>query len=655
MDQRFHGVLRILDSLRRLQGRPGRVLHLDCGDGAVSVGLAERGAIVEAVDPDADNIARGLALAREHSGLAVRFELKTAGAALGAADEGEHDMIVALGLHALARTAGADAARTLVAESVRRAGILVGGIDGIEGHAGDKAPDSFPPASILDVAPFVHQVLIPPPDESSVGGLFVASGRFWLLDDAAGVIDEWRDSPHRFAGGVYQQTRRYFFSKDCIVKVFRLANGRERDNHEEIEREAAFLADPAPGIDAPRLVTSGVNAHEVWLVRERIPGELLVDAILSGRRIDPMRVVRDVLDQAAALERNDLYHRDIRPWNVLLEPDGRARLLDYGSIGRSAADCVWPDNIFLSFFIFVRDVATGTFDPPDPIRRVSISPYNLPPPFQSWAMALWKRPLAEWTFATMRQLLDSAPADEAPQAPTEIWAQAMENAVDSQSNIVRDLGRRIETVERRLEGPLPFEALRDEQRKALAAAEQRLKGQIGTTLAGTGRTGAAAGQPGPDAGEERNGRDAAIAERDRLAARVVAVEAELRRARLQLAERARVLQTTVLERDAALRELHSLWFSHSWRWTRPLREAGAVLRRVRNRILARGAVDEARRSDPGDENVARADADRREPTSAAERPPEPIALTPASHDVVDELKQAIADVRVIDGQRVHRT
>ena len=42
-------------------------------------------------------------------------------------------------------------------------------------------------------------------------------------------------------------------------------------------------------------------------------------------------VLRDVVAQLATLEAAGLYHNDVRAWNVLIGPDGRAALIDYGA------------------------------------------------------------------------------------------------------------------------------------------------------------------------------------------------------------------------------------------------------------------------------------------------------------------------------------
>lgn len=89
---------------------------------------------------------------------------------------------------------------------------------------------------------------------------------------------------------------------------------------------------------------------------EKIPGELLNDVLASGRHIDREKVISDLLDQLVILEEHGLYHDDFRTWNVLIDDNDSARLIDFGSVGSVQQDCSWPVNIFQSFIIFVNEL-----------------------------------------------------------------------------------------------------------------------------------------------------------------------------------------------------------------------------------------------------------------------------------------------------------
>jgi O-antigen chain-terminating methyltransferase len=171
-----------------------------------------------------------------------------------------------------------------------------------------------------------------------------------------------------------------------------------------------------------------------------MPGKLLLEVLRERKEIDHVAILRAVLEQLAVLEASGLCHDDVRTWNVLLDEDGVAFLIDYGSISPKAQDCAWPENVFLAFFIFVRELATGIVEHPDPLRTISISPYNLPQPYRAWAASLWKRPMREWSFKLMRDLLDMlSEIDQCEEldSPQDAWTKAIENAIHIQSQAIR--------------------------------------------------------------------------------------------------------------------------------------------------------------------------------------------------------------------------
>ena len=71
-----------------------------------------------------------------------------------------------------------------------------------------------------------------------------------------------------------------------------------------------------------------------FIVMEYVPGPDLQVRVREHGVLEPMQVVQIGCDIAAALttaHRRGILHRDVKPPNLLLEPDGRARLTDFGS------------------------------------------------------------------------------------------------------------------------------------------------------------------------------------------------------------------------------------------------------------------------------------------------------------------------------------
>ncbi|HUR95297.1 MAG TPA: serine/threonine-protein kinase [Gemmatimonadales bacterium] len=71
-----------------------------------------------------------------------------------------------------------------------------------------------------------------------------------------------------------------------------------------------------------------------FIVMEYVRGSDLQVRVGQRGRLDPdaaVRLGRDVAGALSAAHRRGILHRDVKPQNILLEPDGRARLTDFGS------------------------------------------------------------------------------------------------------------------------------------------------------------------------------------------------------------------------------------------------------------------------------------------------------------------------------------
>ncbi len=96
-------------------------------------------------------------------------------------------------------------------------------------------------------------------------------------------------------------------------------------------REAAVLA----GLSHPNLVEvfeRGQDGDRCYFVMEYVRGESLRKALERGPLPwrDALCITRDVLSGLGFAHGRGVVHRDLKPENVILEADGRARLLDFG-------------------------------------------------------------------------------------------------------------------------------------------------------------------------------------------------------------------------------------------------------------------------------------------------------------------------------------
>ncbi|MEU6141111.1 serine/threonine-protein kinase [Streptomyces sp. NPDC047081] len=102
---------------------------------------------------------------------------------------------------------------------------------------------------------------------------------------------------------------------------------------ERVLREARALA----RIDHPNVVTihhivDGGQGTYPWLVMELVAGGSLADRLARGAMhpAEAARIGRGVLAALTAAHDAGIQHRDVKPANVLLRPDGRPVLTDFG-------------------------------------------------------------------------------------------------------------------------------------------------------------------------------------------------------------------------------------------------------------------------------------------------------------------------------------
>jgi serine/threonine protein kinase len=109
------------------------------------------------------------------------------------------------------------------------------------------------------------------------------------------------------------------------------------DEERDILRERTMReARAAARLDHPCVTTVFDVVEEdgrPWLVMEHVPARSLQEVVEEEGPLPPPVVARIGLDVLAALEAahaEGIVHRDVKPANVLVSPDGRARLTDFG-------------------------------------------------------------------------------------------------------------------------------------------------------------------------------------------------------------------------------------------------------------------------------------------------------------------------------------
>src|SRR5919109_250676 len=120
------------------------------------------------------------------------------------------------------------------------------------------------------------------------------------------------------------------------IKLMHRDISHDPDQLERFRREARAVAQ----LNHPHVVTvidAGEDDGAPYIVFEYVEGETLKDRIRRMGRLPVSEAVAYAIEIARALEcahEHLLVHRDVKPQNVLIDPDGRAKVTDFG-IARS--------------------------------------------------------------------------------------------------------------------------------------------------------------------------------------------------------------------------------------------------------------------------------------------------------------------------------
>lgn len=444
-EDRLDDIKRIYTRVSEKLGRPLRVLDLGCAQGFMSLSLASLGASVVAVDMLPENIALCRKLGTINPKLDVNFVEARIEDFVSSLDKGHFDLVLLLSvIHHVAFHVSPAAATSTVERLRSISPVLVAELALADEPLYWASALPGNPLDTFGSAAFVREIRQTGTHLSEVKRpLYFVSDELWYAVDEIGTIESVRRGGHRFAKSSFKSSRTYYMSSDRVLKKLALTGEDADVNRREIDREVEFLDQVAGNENYPRVFGVEDDGQYSYLLREKIRGELLADLVDSGASFDYYIAIRDILQECINLESMSLYHQDIRVWNVLRREDGKFCLIDYGAISPSKNDCYWPENIYISFLVFVKELVSAPLILAEPIREVSVTPYGFPGHLSYWIASLSKAPLQSWSFELMlteleQSFLDTGAAAVKPESAREALLQMLEEAV---TELARSHGR----------------------------------------------------------------------------------------------------------------------------------------------------------------------------------------------------------------------
>jgi eukaryotic-like serine/threonine-protein kinase len=234
------------------------------------------------------------------------------------------------------------------------------------------------------------------------------------------------------------------------------------------ETRSRMLAEAraASSLNHPGITTIyevGEDGDSIFLVMELVEGRSLRSMLYEGP-LDPKRIVEIGAQLAEALDAahsRGVFHGDVKPENIIVQADGRAKLLDFG-VARHGVEDTITKTVSAALEIVVTPGIQGTiaYLAPEQLRgepadgRADL--YSLGVVF--YELASGRRPFAAPNLGALISQITSGSTprlkDAAPSAPPElcdIVGRLLEKQAARRYQSARDLQRELTSVSRDLE------------------------------------------------------------------------------------------------------------------------------------------------------------------------------------------------------------
>lgn len=156
------------------------------------------------------------------------------------------------------------------------------------------------------------------------------------------------------------------FDQTVALKVFHTPLVTDFDSQRFADECSALAKIDHPNI--ARIIDGGSDERgRAWIAMELVDGTPVTRALASAPRAARLDAILQVAAAISEAHRRSILHLDIKPANILLDAEGRVRLLDFGLaqlLGPLAQGSVSPDN---------AQALTPAYAAPEQVRRDALS------------------------------------------------------------------------------------------------------------------------------------------------------------------------------------------------------------------------------------------------------------------------------------------
>ena len=154
------------------------------------------------------------------------------------------------------------------------------------------------------------------------------------LDQAKNLFDRFDIEEHIDSGGQKDVFKGSYNGKPVVVKTL-VVNSFQATKRAEREVEVMEQADSDILVDLIYAYPEKMDGNELFvMVEEFIPGKTLREYVdEDGPSVNlGLTTAKNVLEVLIEFYQNSWVHRDIKPQNIMITPDGDVRLLDVGIV-----------------------------------------------------------------------------------------------------------------------------------------------------------------------------------------------------------------------------------------------------------------------------------------------------------------------------------